>query len=291
MILKFITLRIYFLSGIVMLNMQNLVEILKTKWPQDEWWHSSVCIQVAIIQIWKFKKKESINNFQMYWINPRQCGNAVLFCSHLLICLDDLNDVIINLPPQKLLGLTAVINRVEKHQLHAKLPQPGDTSKKKHNVWSNTHETQHRCFWSHCLDCCAVSAHDIMSRWWEDRQWERQQILQNWSQEWWQCDMMKWCESRLEMDMMSCFGGSTNKQSMLRVAWAISSELAESWGTGYTFYLLSGEMSPGTPLVKYQKIGTGVWNDGSKFEVAGCSRRQFVQLMGWRAVQAKTHKK
>lgn len=163
--------------------------------------------------------------------------------------------------------------------------------KKKHNVWSNTHETQHRCFWSHCLDCCAVSAHDIMSRWWEEWQWERQQILQNWSQEWWQCDMMKWWESRLEMDMMSCFGGSTNKQSMLRVAWAISSELAESWGTGYTFYLLSGEMSPGTPLVKYQKIGTGVWNDGSKFEVAGWSRRQFIQLMGWRAVQAKTHKK
>lgn len=47
--------------------------------------------------------------------------------------------------------------------------------KNKQNVWSNTHETQNRCFWSHCLDCCAVSAHDIMSRWWKEWQWERKQ--------------------------------------------------------------------------------------------------------------------
>lgn len=59
------------------------------------------------------------------------------FSSHLLVCLDDLNDVIINLPPQELLGFTAVIDRVEEHQLHAKLPQPDDTSEKSRNSLIN----------------------------------------------------------------------------------------------------------------------------------------------------------
>lgn len=62
---------------------------------------------------------------------------TVLFSSHLLIRLDDLNDVVINLPPQKLLGLTAIIDGVEEHQLHAKLPQPDDTSENGRNGFIN----------------------------------------------------------------------------------------------------------------------------------------------------------
>lgn len=89
--------------------------------------------KVASIQIWKLKQKESTNHLEKYWIIPRQCRKTVLFSSHLLIRLDDLNDVVINLPPQKLLGLTAVINRVEEHQLHAELPQPDDALENSRN--------------------------------------------------------------------------------------------------------------------------------------------------------------
>lgn len=60
--------------------------------------------------------------------NSKTMKKKYFFSSHLLICLYNLNDVIINLSPQKLLGFTAVIGRVEKHQLHAKLPQPDGTS-------------------------------------------------------------------------------------------------------------------------------------------------------------------
>lgn len=46
---------------------------------------------------------------------------------YLLVCLDNLDDLIVNLPPEQLLSLTAVVNGMEKHQLHTKLPQPKNT--------------------------------------------------------------------------------------------------------------------------------------------------------------------
>lgn len=44
---------------------------------------------------------------------------------YLLVCLDDLDDLVVDLPPQKLLSLATIVHRVEKHQLHTQLPQPG----------------------------------------------------------------------------------------------------------------------------------------------------------------------
>lgn len=60
-----------------MLNMQNLVEILKTERPQVQ--RTCVYIEGAIIQIWKLKEKRSTDNLQKYWIDRRHCRKTALF--------------------------------------------------------------------------------------------------------------------------------------------------------------------------------------------------------------------
>lgn len=52
--------------------------------------------------------------------------------SYLLVSLDNLDDLIVNLPPEQLLGFTAIVNRVEKHQFHTKLPQPENIQEEQH---------------------------------------------------------------------------------------------------------------------------------------------------------------
>lgn len=44
--------------------------------------------------------------------------------NYLLVGLDNLDDLVVNLPPEQLLSLAAIVDRVEEHQLHTKLPQP-----------------------------------------------------------------------------------------------------------------------------------------------------------------------
>lgn len=44
---------------------------------------------------------------------------------YLLVGLDDLNDLVVDLPPEQLLRLAAVIHRVQEHQLYTQLTQPG----------------------------------------------------------------------------------------------------------------------------------------------------------------------
>lgn len=44
---------------------------------------------------------------------------------YLLVGLDDLNDLIVDLPPQQLFSLASIVHRVQEHQLYTKFPQSG----------------------------------------------------------------------------------------------------------------------------------------------------------------------
>lgn len=62
--------------------------------------------------------------------------------TYLLVGLDNLDDLIVNLPPEQLLGLTAVVYWVEEHQLHTKLPQS-----ETHTQKEKTDTQVHTCSW------------------------------------------------------------------------------------------------------------------------------------------------
>lgn len=51
--------------------------------------------------------------------------------SYLLVGLDNLDDLIVNLPPEQFLSLTAIVDRMKKHQFHTKLSQPENTQTEK----------------------------------------------------------------------------------------------------------------------------------------------------------------
>lgn len=55
---------------------------------------------------------------------------VTLVATYLLVHLDNLDDIIINFPPEKLLCLAAIVDRMKKHQLNTELPQPDNTQRK-----------------------------------------------------------------------------------------------------------------------------------------------------------------
>lgn len=66
--------------------------------------------------IFVFLKKSRVDR-----VSSQRCWDTYLF-----VCLDNLDDLIINFPPEQLLSLTPIVDRVEKHQLHTQLPQPAN---------------------------------------------------------------------------------------------------------------------------------------------------------------------
>lgn len=44
---------------------------------------------------------------------------------YLFVCFNQLDDFVVNLPPQQLLGFPPIVHRVEEHQLYTQFAEPG----------------------------------------------------------------------------------------------------------------------------------------------------------------------